>query len=210
MTLVTMAPTISRRERHKAEVRRRIIESAISLFSEQGITSVTVEQIAAAADVGKGTVYNYFRTKEEIVVAFMEEFEQSVQAHLGRFETKRRSLAPILIDFISLQLKLKEPQFRFVRVFYAQMFTETEAFLPHMAAIHQIVTPTLHAFLSGLQTRGLIRPDILTVDVVSVFTNLQFGLTAMWAIEGPPFAATSKLIDAQIKLFCSGIESRTK
>jgi len=62
--------SISRRERKKADLRAQIIATAIRLVSIHGLGGVTVEQIAEAADVGKGTIYNYFNTKEDPVVAF--------------------------------------------------------------------------------------------------------------------------------------------
>ncbi|MGH9627214.1 MAG: TetR/AcrR family transcriptional regulator, partial [Bryobacteraceae bacterium] len=65
MTEVINIPQ-SRRARKKASTRAQIVAAAIRLFSEQGIDAVTVDQIAAAADVGKGTIYNYFQTKEDI------------------------------------------------------------------------------------------------------------------------------------------------
>ena len=61
----------------------QIIAVAVELFSRDGLDSVTVDQIAAAADIGKGTIYNYFKAKEDIVVAFMAEMEEKVQAKAG-------------------------------------------------------------------------------------------------------------------------------
>jgi len=49
--------------------RRQLIAAAISTFSEHGVAATTLQQIAIAADVTKGTVYNHFRTKAEIVQA---------------------------------------------------------------------------------------------------------------------------------------------
>jgi len=66
---------ISRRERKKIAARAQILSAAIDLFSRRGLDAVTMDEIAAAADVGKGTIYNYFATKEDIVVAFMADLE---------------------------------------------------------------------------------------------------------------------------------------
>src|SRR6266481_6665338 len=93
----------SRRARKKAAMRAQIIAAAIRLFSEHGIEAVTVDQIAAAADVGKGTIYNYFQTKEDIVVAFMIDLERRVQARLSRFTASEASLHSILTAFIRFQ-----------------------------------------------------------------------------------------------------------
>lgn len=61
----------SRRERKKDETRIRIVTIAMGLFERQGFAGTTMEQIAEAADVAKGTLYNYFPVKEAIISAFM-------------------------------------------------------------------------------------------------------------------------------------------
>jgi len=57
----------SRRERKKQETRQRLLEAAWSLFQEKGYENATVQEITEAADVGKGTFFNYFETKEAIL-----------------------------------------------------------------------------------------------------------------------------------------------
>src|SRR4051794_31697268 len=115
----------SRRTIKKERTRRHIIEAAIELFARDGIDAVTVDQLAAAADVGKGTVYNYFHTKEDIVVAFLADVEQQIQRTLGEIRTDG-PLATVLMEFIRAQFRLKAPYHRFVRVFFGQMFLRTE------------------------------------------------------------------------------------
>lgn len=61
-----------RMERKKEETHNRIIDAALELFHQQGLEATTMEQIAEAADVAKGTLYNYFAAKEAIISAFMQ------------------------------------------------------------------------------------------------------------------------------------------
>ena len=65
-------PHKSRRERHKVEVRDRLFRAAIKLFGTRGFTETTVEHITDAADVAKGTFFNYFSTKETLLTDLME------------------------------------------------------------------------------------------------------------------------------------------
>src|SRR5512133_1715893 len=58
-----------RRERRQAEVRERLIRSALRLFAERGFVATTVEDITNLADVGKGTFFNYFPSKEHVFAA---------------------------------------------------------------------------------------------------------------------------------------------
>ena len=61
-------PTKSgRRARRKAETRERILEAAMDLFDRQTYLETTIEQITDIADVGKGTFFNYFPTKEQVL-----------------------------------------------------------------------------------------------------------------------------------------------
>ncbi|MBN1641625.1 MAG: helix-turn-helix transcriptional regulator [Anaerolineae bacterium] len=61
----------SRWERRKREVRERLMEAAWQLFSDRGYEETTVAEIAEAADVAKGTFFNYFPTKESIAEQIM-------------------------------------------------------------------------------------------------------------------------------------------
>ena len=63
-------PQAGRRERHRTEIRERLFRSALRLFAERGFLETTVEDITEAADVGKGTFFNYFRTKEHVLATF--------------------------------------------------------------------------------------------------------------------------------------------
>jgi AcrR family transcriptional regulator len=69
-----------RRARRQAETRARILHAALDLFARQGFFSTTVEQITEAADVGKGTFFNYFPSKEHVLAGFGEVQIAKVQA----------------------------------------------------------------------------------------------------------------------------------
>src|SRR5512142_2816722 len=70
-TLVS-TPPLARRERRRTETRERIFRAALKLFAERGVAATTVEDITEAADVGKGTFFNYFPSKEHVLAAFGE------------------------------------------------------------------------------------------------------------------------------------------
>jgi AcrR family transcriptional regulator len=63
------------RARKKRQTRELIADTAGRLFAERGFDAVTVAQVARAADVSEGTVFNYFPTKEDLFYGDMEAFE---------------------------------------------------------------------------------------------------------------------------------------
>src|ERR1700756_1928264 len=85
------APSAPRRRR-RAEIRERLFRSALALFAQKGFAESTVEDITEAADVGKGTFFNYFPSKDHILLAFGE-------MQLGKLEAAvdeaRRSNEPM-------------------------------------------------------------------------------------------------------------------
>lgn len=62
-----MENTLSRRERKKLETREALLEAALVLFREKGYEETTMEEITERADVAKGTFFNYFPSKEELL-----------------------------------------------------------------------------------------------------------------------------------------------
>ncbi|MGP8271002.1 MAG: TetR/AcrR family transcriptional regulator [Terracidiphilus sp.] len=63
---------MGRRERRAAETRIRLFRCALQLIAERGFTNVTVEDITESADVGKGTFFNYFATKDHVLGVMAE------------------------------------------------------------------------------------------------------------------------------------------
>jgi AcrR family transcriptional regulator len=63
----------SRNERRRAATRARLLAAARRLFASQGFEVTTMRDIAGEADVALGSFYNYFRTKDEVLEALLED-----------------------------------------------------------------------------------------------------------------------------------------
>jgi AcrR family transcriptional regulator len=208
--VVTIVENISRRERKKAETRDRIVSAAIRIFSDRNVEDVTVDEIASAADIGKGTIYNYFQSKEEIVVAFLLTIEQKVQKRIQAYSSAPGPLQDLLVSFLQFQLKLKSPYHQFVRVFFSHMFARGSSSSTWIRQLQRAIDPPLECLFRMLQERGLVRPDIPRQDLIQLFKMLHVGLMTVWVMEGPPWKATEHLLRQQMKIFCEGIEVKTK
>ena len=72
---VGMPPATGLRQKKKLETRLHLKKVALRLFAERGFDEVTVADIAVEANVSEKTVFNYFASKEDLVVAGREEIE---------------------------------------------------------------------------------------------------------------------------------------
>ncbi|MFG3151678.1 TetR/AcrR family transcriptional regulator [Streptomyces sp. NPDC048219] len=73
MSATQSARPLGRRERSKQRVRDAIYSAALSLFAAQGYDRTTIDQITEQADVARGTFFNYFQRKEDLVTAWAED-----------------------------------------------------------------------------------------------------------------------------------------
>lgn len=178
-------------------------------MTEQGFEALTVEAIAVAADVGKGTIYNYFSTKEDIVVAFFVDLERSIQRRLARWSPDYTSLAAVLVSFLEFQFRLKRPHYKFVRIFFTQMFARPDQMFPYLVELQTIIDVPLIRLFEALQERRLLRRDVPMDLLVLNFKTMHFGLSAVWALEGPPWKGSSAALPAQVRLFCSGLQEQS-
>jgi AcrR family transcriptional regulator len=64
---------LPRKEREKLNRKMEILEAAINLFASKGFHNTTLDEIASASEFGKGTLYNYFSSKEEIIKSIIED-----------------------------------------------------------------------------------------------------------------------------------------
>lgn len=89
---------LSRKEREKLSRKKDIMDAAAFLFSVKGFDHTTLEEIAAKAEFGTGTIYNYFQSKEEI---FRSIIESIFDANIQLIETCSKSTTTF-IDFLRL------------------------------------------------------------------------------------------------------------
>ena len=200
--------TLPLRERKKRDTRHRILMAGLDAFTSRGFEHCTIDEIARAADVGKGTVYNYFRTKEDLVVAFMVDIERQTQAEAATVVQARGSVASLLTRFIESQMALKAPHYSFVRLFLAQLAGRATQGDSWVGEASTALDPPLVQLFEKLQKRGLVRTDVDVTTLVGAFKVMQLGLMMLWAIEGPPWTGIGDIVRQQVRLFCAGIESR--
>jgi len=74
--------------------RERILDTAYELFSHRGIHDVGVDEVVERAGVAKATLYNHFRSKDELVLAFLEQREQIWTYGWVEREARRRGATP--------------------------------------------------------------------------------------------------------------------
>ena len=104
-----------RRAQNKEAIRERIVSAALKLFQTKGFDATTTKTIARKASIAEGTVFNYFKTKEDIALYF---FEQEVDHAMAKVRNNPRlRKAPLeekLFALVHSQLEFLAPHERFI------------------------------------------------------------------------------------------------
>lgn len=176
------AKPLSRRERHSAAVRQRLFDAAMHLVARQGFQATTVEEITQAADVGKGTFFNYFPSKEELFNAFGEIRLGKIRAALEAAQQGREPIATILRR---LELTLAEDPGRSGELARSILLTllSSETVRSHgcerLRQSHAMYTQ----ILTLGQKRGEVRRDVSAADLARFFKESHFGALLLWSLE---------------------------
>jgi len=86
----------NRLQERATRTRRRLKEAALDVFSEKSIDAATVEEITDKADLGKGTLYQHFEDKEEIVVTLVDEAVEHLIEYIRGYDSTPETLEDML------------------------------------------------------------------------------------------------------------------
>jgi AcrR family transcriptional regulator len=192
-----------RRERRRAEIHDRLFRAALKLFAERGFSATTIEDITEAADVGKGTFFNYFPSKEHLLTAFSEIRMDIIRGALAEARAGKESIHDILHRMyhelmreptetqemarsLLITLLASEP----VRTFACRRMVQGREMTAEVMAIGQ--------------HRGEIRGDREPEELARLISQSHFGALLLWAIEPP--SRVGPLIEKSFEQFWSGIE----
>jgi AcrR family transcriptional regulator len=91
------------RTREKAKItRNRLKKAALDIFSEKSIDSATVEEITEKADVGKGTLYQHFADKDDIVVSLVDDAINNIIERIRDYQQHPPNLGAMLEHLLNI------------------------------------------------------------------------------------------------------------
>lgn len=174
----------------KPAKRAEIVRHAANVFSQTGYHASKIQDIANAAGIGKGTVYEYFSTKEELFLAvydaWMSEFEVHIRTRVEsaedalskvdairdsavEFYQSRATQAPLLLEFWAHALRSDNPVF-------LQRINTTRAFLRDLGT----------SITQQLVQSGWFR-DVDAEAFTVLESGISDGVFLAWVLDGQRF-----------------------
>jgi AcrR family transcriptional regulator len=181
-SMAAVHPRSNRRERRRLETRERLYRAALELFGERGFLETTVEDITEAADVGKGTFFNYFPTKEHVLAAYGGERIAFVERALEKARATSGSVLEVLGELATDSAGQSHENPAILRAIYAA-HASCAPVRAELQKRMRVSRKMLAEIISLAQKRGEIRSDAAPVELARLIQTVVIGFTMAWALN---------------------------
>lgn len=173
---------LSRRERRQVETRERIFRAGLRLFTQRGFSHTAVEDITHAADVGKGTFFNYFPTKDHLLLAI---WEMQLDKFWAAMEETLEDLHPTRQAFqrgLRTLMEELDKSEALVRGVMAVHFTN-ELARQHSQERLALGRQRLSKLIAVAQQRADVRLDVPPEKLARFLQQSLFGGLVLWSLD---------------------------
>lgn len=200
--------TKGRVERKKEETKQKIISTAIRLFKQFGYNETTMEQIASETDIAKGTLYNYFPVKEEILSEYIKtSFSQKNPnriEHIKSLEDTKARMELILHELIE-GVRAQKEIFEKYLTYRIQKVISLEKDKDAKSGIESLSNEIIHLG----QQDGEIRSDIANGIIMDLF-EFVFIEAAKQFYTNPEQFDEERTIELCVELFLNAVKPTPK
>lgn len=154
------------RDRKRRETRRRIAETGLKLFLEQGYEGTTLDAIAAEAGISRRTFFLYFKSKDEIVMAWQENAWEEMLACLLTVSPDEAPLDAVRKTLVSHVLQYESGQMKAID----RVMRASKILMARKQATYAIQEDALYATLCEVWRQPQRRASLRIVAMVSIGT----------------------------------------
>jgi AcrR family transcriptional regulator len=189
------------RQKQKERIKELLQQKALELFQSQGYQKTTVLQIAKRAGVAKGTFFNYFRTKEEILYSINEQHMQEIEGELHKLTGTN-----LLDQLRQLLIKLSEIHEQLGKeVTKSYCFFINQKEHSYFQSLLNVLVPL---FEKG-KASGEFHSELSTTKLALTFVQLYIGVLHYWCFHASS-PSIAQLMNDAFFIFCTGIKKSNK
>ncbi|GAA3168828.1 MULTISPECIES: TetR/AcrR family transcriptional regulator [Streptomyces] len=169
-------PPVSRRERNKQQVRERLYSSAVELIVEKGYDHTSIDEIAERADVARGTFFNYFQRKEDVIAAWGERRRAALVMGLDTNSAFTPGSVAQLQQCMSVLVRINEEE---PRLTTAMLTAWVKAGRPILEEPY--VAEVFARIIERGVDQGELSPGMPAIGVGNVLRDVYLGALYRWA-----------------------------
>lgn len=163
----------SRRERQKAAYYKEILDAAHELFTTNGYHNVTMHQIAERAEFSIGTLYNFFKNKEDLYHSLiLEKYKEFAEPQFSTLD-KDLPVMQRIREFVEYAIRFFEENTAFIRIFLSESRGESFNLRSALRKDARKITVDLDNRLASVMEEGVRGKIFRKLSPVHLALNLQ-------------------------------------
>lgn len=171
-----------KREQNKERTKQRILAAALELFREKGLEGTTTKEVSNKAGIAEGTLFNYFKTKEDLALYFFQkETDHLIQWFRAEARLQKAPLPEKLFAIIHRQLEYVEPYEDFIGAVFCRALQPTSSLSPLSFDSQELRLKYLR-FIRGILIEAEQKGEIPRVGDLGAYAFGLFylGIVAHW------------------------------
>jgi TetR/AcrR family transcriptional regulator len=209
----TMSRTSERKIREKLNRKNEILKAAESIMKVNGLHGLNVDQIAEETALAKGTIYLYFKSKEEILGTLTVKSRKLLLKEFKKVDALELSPIEKLAEIIRVNYKfyLKNSlYYDLVSLYEANhTFEETD----EMYASSNDITAFVSKIAFEAREKGYLNPNLDPIQVTMILWGTTVGILQMLKVRGGLIKSKleiseGQILDSFIETFTNGIQKR--
>lgn len=198
---------LSRREKRKLQLRDEILDVALELFAEKDFYAVTMQEVADRAEVGVGTLYNFFASKEDLYEQLVLEHARTVFSALHRLVADGgKDPLKALADYVASGWRMLSSDSRVLKIFLAvtqgAQFSVRLRLDPEIRQEYEVLTVDLTSLMDRAIAEKIFRP-VGARNLALMLQGISHSFFLNW-LRNPDPAAVAANVDMILDLFCHG------
>lgn len=177
---------LNKRQQQKIQTRTLILETAISYFGNNGITTSRTIDIAKAANISHGTIFSHFATQEELLIAVIEEFGERITNKLHESIDTNCSLYEALETHISILIEYE--------AFYTRLIIERRLLPENVLNTYIAIQSAISIHISQAAEKDMESGIIRKVPIHLLF-NTWMGLINYYLTNGDLFSPDGSVLE---------------
>lgn len=157
----------------RRESRQKILDAALEVFAKQGYHSATVDAITKTAGISKGLMYNYFKSKEDVLQELMLGMMEALMCEYMPLKPEEKFTEDDIINFINvgIDLVLEKPHYWKL---YFSVALQPEVMSIVFDKMMEMGQPYMIAMNEYFRDKGVENPEVMMRYFSAVMDGIQF------------------------------------
>ena len=203
-----MAVHSTAKKKGAPDKRDRILRAAIKVFAKNGFYATRVSEIAKAAGVADGTIYLYFKNKDDVLITIFEDGIQQLLAILREVAASEQPFDERITRIIELQLGLLEDQRDLAEVITVNLRQSSSLLKQYATPLFMEYIDVIAGLIRDGQKEGAFRKDINSRVVARSLFGALDAILLTWALGEADPPSLRKAASHCASLFLEGLRVR--